>query len=76
MKNNIDENSVLRFPPSPTGNFHIGNAKTALFNYFLAKKYGAKLKFRLEDTDKERSKKEYEDDIIAGIKWLGMDIDL
>ena len=76
MKNNIDENSVLRFPPSPTGNFHIGNAKTALFNYFLAKKYGAKLKFRLEDTDKERSKKEYDDDIIAGIKWLGMDIDL
>ncbi|MFA7252674.1 MAG: glutamate--tRNA ligase [Candidatus Paceibacterota bacterium] len=71
MKNKI----ITRFPPSPTGWFHIGNARTALFNYFFTKKNGGVLKFRLEDTDKERSKQEYADDIIAGLKWLGIDID-
>ena len=66
---------VTRFPPSPTGSFHIGNARTALFNYFYTKKVGGTLKFRLEDTDKERSKQEYADDIVSGLKWLGVDID-
>jgi len=66
---------VTRFPPSPTGWFHIGNARTALFNYFYTKKNGGILKFRLEDTDKERSKQEYADDIISGLKWLGVEID-
>ncbi len=66
---------IARFPPSPTGWFHIGNARTALFNYFFVKKNNGTLLFRLEDTDRERSKKEYADDIIEGLKWLGIDID-
>lgn len=66
---------VTRFPPSPTGWFHIGNARTALFNYFFTKQNNGKLLFRLEDTDKERSEQKYSDDIISGLKWLGIDID-
>ena len=73
MKNN--ENIVLRFPPSPTGLFHIGNTRTALFNYFFAKQNQGKLLFRLEDTDKERSKEEYSLDIVEGLKWLGIELD-
>lgn len=69
------EEIIVRFPPSPTGPFHVGNARTALFNYLFAKQKGGKILFRLEDTDKERSKKEYEDDIINGLKWLGIDLD-
>lgn len=69
------EEIIVRFPPSPTGPFHVGNARTALFNYLFAKQRGGKILFRLEDTDKERSKKEYEDDIINGLKWLGIDLD-
>ncbi|MFA5934504.1 MAG: glutamate--tRNA ligase family protein [Candidatus Paceibacterota bacterium] len=66
---------IARFPPSPTGWFHIGNARTALFNYFFVKQNNGELKFRLEDTDKERSKDEYSLDIVEGLKWLGIDID-
>jgi glutamyl-tRNA synthetase len=73
MKNN-DKKIIARFPPSPTGWFHIGNARTALFNYFFVKKNGGELLFRLEDTDKERSKDEYSKDIVEGLKWLGIDI--
>ena len=63
---------VTRFPPSPTGYFHIGSARTALFNYVFAAKEGGVMYLRFEDTDKERSKKEYEDDILAGLAWLGI----
>ena len=63
-------NVVTRFPPSPTGYFHIGSASTALFNYLFAAKAGGVMYLRFEDTDKERSKKEYEEDIIAGLHWL------
>lgn len=66
---------VVRFPPSPTGFLHIGNARTFLFNYLFAKKNNGKIVFRLEDTDKERSKKEYEEDIISNLKWLGIEPD-
>jgi len=65
----------VRFPPSPTGYMHIGNVRTALFNYLYARKNKGKFILRIEDTDKERSKKEYEDDIINGLKWLGLDWD-
>ncbi|MFA5652159.1 MAG: glutamate--tRNA ligase family protein [Candidatus Paceibacterota bacterium] len=65
---------IARFPPSPTGWFHIGNARTALFNYFFVKQNKGELLFRLEDTDKERSKDEYAQDIILGLKWLGVNI--
>lgn len=71
-KNN---NVVVRFPPSPTGLFHVGNARTFLFNYIFAKQNNGKILFRLEDTDKERSKEEYADDIIENLKWLGIEPD-
>ncbi len=69
------EKVVVRIPPSPTGYFHIGRARTALFNYLFAKKNGGEIVFRLEDTDKERSKKEYEEDIIEALAWLGITYD-
>jgi glutamyl-tRNA synthetase len=71
----IKEKVIVRFPPSPTGLFHIGNARTFLFNYLFAKQNDGKIVFRLEDTDKERSKKEYADDIIENLKWLGISPD-
>jgi glutamyl-tRNA synthetase len=63
---------ITRFPPSPTGFLHIGNVRTALFNYLFAKHNGGKMIFRLEDTDKERSKDEYANAIIESLKWLGI----
>ncbi len=65
-------NPRVRFAPSPTGYFHIGSARTALFNWLVAKKYGGKFIIRIEDTDVERSKPEFEKDIIDGLKWLGL----
>lgn len=65
-------NVVTRIPPSPTGHLHIGTARTALFNYLFARHQGGTFIFRSEDTDKERSKKEYEEEIIAGLAWLGL----
>ena len=62
-----------RFAPSPTGFLHIGSARTALFNYLFAKHTGGEMILRIEDTDKERSKKEYEEDIIEGLLWLGIE---
>ena len=63
---------VTRIPPSPTGHLHIGTARTALFNYLFAKHHGGTMVFRSEDTDKTRSTKEFEDEIIAGLQWLGL----
>ncbi len=60
-----------RFAPSPTGPMHIGGVRTALFNYLLIKKIGGTFVLRIEDTDKERSKKEWEDMLIKSLKWLG-----
>ncbi|HOD78000.1 MAG TPA: glutamate--tRNA ligase [Syntrophorhabdus sp.] len=61
-----------RFAPSPTGNLHIGGARTALFNYLYAKHTGGVFVLRIEDTDIERSKEEYTKDILEGLNWLGM----
>ncbi len=61
-----------RFAPSPTGNLHIGGARTALFNYLYAKHTGGVFVLRIEDTDIERSKEEYTKDILEGLKWLGV----
>lgn len=66
---------ITRFPPSPTGYLHIGRARTALFNYLFARHNSGTMVFRVEDTDKERSKKEYEDNIIECLKWLGITYD-
>jgi len=74
MKNS-DKKIVVRFAPSPTGLFHVGSARVALFNYLFAKQNNGKLVLRIEDTDKIRSTKESEDDIITGLKWLGFEFD-
>lgn len=66
---------ITRFPPSPTGFFHIGSARTALFNYLFARKENGEFVLRFEDTDKERSKNEYEKDILEGLSWLGLSYD-
>lgn len=65
----------VRMAPSPTGNLHLGTAYTALFNYLFAKKNGGKFILRIEDTDKERSKKEFEENILNGLRWLGLNWD-
>ena len=64
-----------RIAPSPTGFLHIGTARTALFNYLFAKKYGGEFILRIEDTDLERSDKKFEKDIFEGLSWLGIDAD-
>lgn len=61
-----------RFAPSPTGPLHMGGVRTALFNYLFAKKEGGDFILRIEDTDKERSKKEWEEDITENLAWLGL----
>jgi len=74
MKSNSN-GPIVRIAPSPTGNLHIGTARAALFNYLYAKKYGGKFILRIEDTDKERSKREYEGNILEGLSWLGLSWD-
>jgi glutamyl-tRNA synthetase len=64
-----------RFAPSPTGPLHIGGVRTALFNWLLAKKNKGKYFLRIEDTDKERSKDEFKDQIISSLSWLGVEHD-
>lgn len=64
----------VRFAPSPTGWLHIG-VRTSLFNYLYARKMGGKFLIRIEDTDTERSEKKYTDDILASLKWFGMNAD-
>ncbi len=66
---------VTRFPPSPTGMMHIGNARTALYNWLYAKHTGGKMVFRIEDTDRERHSEAAVQAIINGMKWLGLDYD-
>lgn len=65
----------VRIPPSPTGYCHVGTARMAILNYLFAKKNGGTIVFRSEDTDKERSKKEYEEDIVDSLTWLGLSWD-
>ena len=66
---------ITRFAPSPTGQLHIGGARTALFNYLYSKNQKGKFLLRIEDTDKERSKKIYENQIIDSLGWLGINFD-
>jgi glutamyl-tRNA synthetase len=66
---------VTRFAPSPTGYLHIGGARTALFNWLLARQTGGKMLLRIEDTDRERSTEPAIAAIIDGMKWLGLDWD-
>jgi len=64
--------TVTRFAPSPTGYIHVGNLRTALMNYLIARKTGGTFILRLDDTDQERSKQEYADGIMADLDWLGL----
>lgn len=63
----------VRFAPSPTGFMHIGNTRTALFNWLLSAKLGGRFMLRIDDTDAQRSKKEYEDAIRDALVWLGLE---
>jgi glutamyl-tRNA synthetase len=65
----------VRFPPSPTGALHIGNARTALYNWLLARGHGGQLVLRIEDTDRERSTPENVQTIFDALEWLGIDWD-
>jgi len=65
----------VRFAPSPTGNLHVGSARTALFNWLFARGNKGKFLLRVEDTDIERSKEEFLEEILNSLKWLGMDWD-
>ncbi|OEU68361.1 MAG: glutamate--tRNA ligase [Desulfobacterales bacterium PC51MH44] len=68
----MDQEVIVRFPPSPTGYLHIGGARTAIFNWLFAQKTGGKLILRIEDTDAERSTEESIQGIIESLKWLGI----
>jgi nondiscriminating glutamyl-tRNA synthetase len=65
----------VRFAPSPTGQLHVGNARTALFNWLLARRHGGTFVLRIEDTDTERSTVESEGGIVRDLRWLGLDWD-
>lgn len=73
--NNHGELIRVRFAPSPTGHLHIGNARTALFNWLFARKNNGSFILRIEDTDFDRVKKEYEDNILKDLKWLELNWD-
>ena len=68
-------NPIVRFAPSPTGQLHIGGVRTALFNYAFAKKFNGSFLLRIEDTDKERSKEKYTEQILESLKWLRFEYD-
>lgn len=66
---------VTRFPPSPTGRMHLGNARTALFNWLYARHTGGRFVLRIEDTDRERSTDTFTKDILESLKWMGLNWD-
>ncbi|MBP1632425.1 MAG: glutamate--tRNA ligase, partial [Acidobacteria bacterium] len=65
----------VRFPPSPTGVLHVGSGRTVLYNWLFARHHRGVLVFRVDDTDLERSREEYLEDIVEGLRWLGIDWD-
>jgi glutamyl-tRNA synthetase len=72
---NTNQVVITRFAPSPTGNLHIGGARTALFNWLFAKNQKGKFLLRIEDTDTQRSKNEFYEQIISTLKWLEINWD-
>src|SRR5450631_4137167 len=66
---------ITRFAPSPTGSLHLGNARTAFFSYLWARKSGGRFLLRIEDTDVERNQPRFRDELIADLRWLGLDWD-
>jgi glutamyl-tRNA synthetase len=71
----MEDQVVVRFPPSPSGYLHIGGARTAIFNWLFAQKTGGKFILRIEDTDAERSSEESIQGILESLKWLGIEWD-
>lgn len=74
----LEGNSVtvrVRIAPSPTGNLHIGTARTAVFNWLYARHHGGQFIIRVEDTDRSRSRDEYTDNILKGLEWMGLNWD-
>jgi glutamyl-tRNA synthetase len=72
----MTEQTVTRFAPSPTGALHLGNARTALFNFLMARRLGGQFVLRIEDTDAERSTDEFLRQLLADLGWLGLNWDL
>ena len=70
-----DQKIITRFPPSPTGDLHLGGARTALFNWLFARRHGGRFVLRIEDTDRERSTDEATQGILRAMEWLGLDWD-
>jgi glutamyl-tRNA synthetase len=75
MSSTNDLAVITRFAPSPTGSLHLGNARTAFFSYLWARKTGGRFILRIEDTDAERSQLRFRDELMAEMRWLGMDWD-
>jgi glutamyl-tRNA synthetase len=71
----MSQKIITRFAPSPTGSFHVGSARTALFSFLYAKANGGEFKVRIEDTDKERSDSAHTKDILEALEWLGIEYD-
>ena len=71
----FDRGTVTRFAPSPTGELHLGNARTALFNYLLARRAGGRFLLRIEDTDAQRSRESHLAVMLEDLRWLGLDWD-
>ena len=69
------EKVITRFAPSPTGLLHVGNIRTALFNYLFSLKDSGKFILRIDDTDSERSTEEFTNQILLDLEWLGIKID-
>ena len=66
---------VTRFAPSPTGSLHLGNARTAFFSYLWARKTGGRFILRIEDTDLERSKDAFREELLSDLQWMGFEWD-
>jgi glutamyl-tRNA synthetase len=75
MSINQESAAITRFAPSPTGSLHLGNARTAFFSYLWARKTAGRFILRIEDTDAERSQLRFRDELMAELRWLGMDWD-
>jgi nondiscriminating glutamyl-tRNA synthetase len=71
----MNESMKVRFPPSPTGHLHVGNVRTALYNWLLARRHGGTFLLRIEDTDVERSTRENEEKLLDDLRWLGLEWD-
>ena len=77
MPENVSSDRAVRvrFAPSPTGFLHVGNVRTALFNWLVARRQNGSFIVRIEDTDAERSRLVYEEKLLADLRWLGLEWD-